>query len=316
MSETIVKAKNRRYPWLAVMLSLIMPGLGQIYCGKIVRGLLLTFLASLPLSLITLLLSMQKTPFMLAIVLVGLFTSMLVQLIAIIDSGYIAKHTRPDYELKDYNRWYVYVLLVFMGVGGAMETATHIKTNYIEAFRVPMASCYPTIVPNDRILANKSAYKTKDPRRGDTIVFICPENRQWNWIKRVIAVAGDTIEIKDGELYVNDEKLLRQKLAQSVLDSIRVKVKGKPLEGDIFEETNGDAKYKILLATSIPEKAKTSPDFPKTTVPKYHCFVLGDNRNNSRDSRHVGPIPLATIKGRADYLYCPAKDWSRFGKLD
>lgn len=50
-------------------------------------------------------------------------------------------------------------------------------------------------------------------------------------------------------------------------------------------------------------------------IPENHCFVLGDNRINSYDSRHFGPIPLATVKGRADYLYWPAKDWSRFGRI-
>ena len=59
----------------------------------------------------------------------------------------------------------------------------------------------------------------------------------------------------------------------------------------------------------------TSGDFAKITVGRYHCFVLGDNRNLSYDSRHFGPIQLATIKGRADYLYCHGKDWSRFGRI-
>ena len=98
-----------------------------------------------------------------------------------------------------------------------------------------------------------------------------------------------------------------------MLDNIRIKIDGKPLEGDVFEEINGDVKYKILLAK--PPHDKISYELEKTTVPKHHCFVLGDNRNLSYDSRHFGPVPLATIKGRADYLYCPAKDWSRFGRI-
>ncbi|GAF89482.1 unnamed protein product, partial [marine sediment metagenome] len=199
-------------------------------------------------------------------------------------------------ELKDYNRWYVYVLLVLIVTGGSIGSTLYLRDQTLEAFRVPTASCYPTIVPNDRLLANKRVYKTKDPRRGDIVVFICPEDRQWNWIKRVIAVAGDTVEIKDGQLYVNDEKLQRRKLPQSTLDNIRVTIKGEPLDGEVFEEINGDAKYKIILAK--PPHDKMSHDFEKTAVPKHHCFVLGDNRNLSYDSRHFGPIPLATIKGR------------------
>jgi signal peptidase I len=168
-------------------------------------------------------------------------------------------------------------------------------------------------VPNDRLLANKLAYKNKDPERGDLIVFLNPKDRRENYIKRVVAVAGDTVEMKDGQLYINDEQLQRQKLAQSALDNIQVEVNGEPLKGDAFEETNGDAQYKIFLAG--PPHNQASTDFAKMTVPEHHCFVLGDNRNFSYDSRQFGPVPLATVKGKVDYLYWPGKDWSRFGRI-
>jgi signal peptidase I len=201
-----------------------------------------------------------------------------------------------------------------MGTGGSTQIAFNVKANLVEAFRVPASSNYPTIVPSDRILANKIAYKTTDPKRGDLVVFLNPENRRINYIKRVVAIAGDTVEIKEGQLYVNDQKLQRKILPQSTLDNIRIKnFMGEPLKGDVFEEINGGAKYKIFLSGSPHDE--TSSDFAKITIPKYHCFVLGDNRNNSLDSRHFGPVPLATIKGRADYLYFPAKDWSRFGRI-
>ena len=314
MTETAAITQNKRYPWLAVTLSLIMPGLGHIYCGRIIKGLILSFLAGLPFLFVMFIMTINKTPFIILIAVVGLFAHILVHLTAIIDSGYTAKHTRGDYKLKDYNRWYVYILLVLMSTGGSIDLAFNIKENYMEAFYIPVASNYPTMIPGDRFLANKLAYKTNDPKRGDMIVFLNPENRRINYIERIVAVEGDTVEIKDGELCINDEKLQRKKLALSTLDNIRIKINGDALEGDVFEESNGDTKYKIFLAQAPHNK--TSGDFAKITVPKYNCFVLGDNRNNSRDSRHVGPIPLATIKGRADYLYFPAKDWSRFGKID
>jgi signal peptidase I len=119
--------------------------------------------------------------------------------------------------------------------------------------------------------------------------------------------------MKDGWLYVNSQKLSRRKLPESTLDNIRITVEEKPLEGEVFEETNGNVEYNIFLAESPHDK--TSGDFEKITVPEHHCFVLGDNRNLSTDSRDFGPVPLATIKGRADYIYWPAMDWSHFGKI-
>jgi signal peptidase I len=313
MAEAAVNTKHRRQPWSAVVLSLIMAGLGHIYCGRFVKGLVLAFLSCVFVPVLFGTLSVSNSSVRIAVIIAALLASSAVWLVAIIDSWYTARHTAESYTLKDYNRWYVYMLLVLMGTGGSTQIAFNVKSTLLEAFSVPVASNYPTIVPNDRFLANKVAYKTSDPKRGDLIVFLNPEDRRINYIKRVAAIAGDTVEIKDGRLYINDEKLQRQMLAQSTLDNIRIEVKGEPLEGDVFEETNGDAKYKIFLARPSPETA--SSDFAKITVPEHHCFVLGDNRNLSRDSRHFGPVPLGTVKGRADYLYWPAKDWSRFGRI-
>jgi signal peptidase I len=314
MANTKVEVRNKRHVWLAAMLSLIMPGLGQVYCGKLSRGLVFNFLNILPLPIIIGLFSVSNSPALMQITISLILAGGIIQLIAIIDSACIAKRTKTDYELKDYNKWYVYVLFVLIITGGSTGSALYLRDQGLEAFRVSAVSNYPTIVPNDRLLANKLAYKKNDPEKGELIVFLNPENRRINLVKRLIAVAGDTVEIKNGELYVNDQKLPQKKLPQSTLDDIRIKVHGEPLEGDVFEEINGDAKYNIFLAK--PSHDNTSSDFTRTTVPEYHCFVLGDNRNLSRDSRHFGPIPLATIKGRPDYLYWPAKDWSRFGRID
>jgi signal peptidase I len=290
-----------------------MAGLGHIYCGRFVKGLIFTFLVCIFIPVFFGALSVSPSSVRVAVIILSLVISIVIWLAAMIDSWYTAKHTSASYTPKDYNRWYVYLLLVLMGTGGSTQIAFNIRTTLLEAFRVPAASCYPTIVPNDRLLGNKLAYKNKDPERGDLIVFLNPKDRRQNYIKRVVAIAGDTVEVKEGQVYINDKQLQRQKLPQSALKNIRIDFSGKRLEGDLFEESNGDAKYKIFLAG--PPHNEASTDFAKMTVPEYHCFVLGDNRNLSFDSRNFGPIPLATIKGRADYLYFPAKAWSRFGRI-
>ena len=310
MAEEKAQTENKRWPWLAVTLSVIMTGLGHIYCGRIVKGLVLAFISCILIPFIFGAFSVSHSTTRIAVIIAALLASSVIWLFAIIDSGYTAKHTMENYIPKDYNRWYVYVILILMGTGGSTQIAFNVRTIFLEAFRVPVASNYPTIIPNDRFLANKIAYKNNDPQKGDLVVFTNPQDRRQNYIKRVVAVAGETVEIKNGEVYVNDQKLKRQKLPQSTLDNIRIQVSQAPLEGDVYEETNGPAKYKIFLADQ-----NTPGDFAQITVPEHHCFVLGDNRNLSYDSRHFGPVLLATVKGRADYLYFPAKDWSRFGKI-
>jgi len=313
MDELVVQNKQKRRIWLAVLLSLILPGLGQVYCGRLKRGLILNFLNILPLPIIIGLFSLSDSPMLIQVVIALVLAGGMVQLTAIIDSAFLAKRS-AGYQLKDYNSPVVYALLILIVTGGGIGSALYLRDQGLEAFRVPTASCYPAIVPNDRILVNKNAYNRTDPQRGDLVVHICPSDRHLNYIKRIVAVAGDTVEIKDGQLYVNSQKLVRRKLPESALDNIRITVEGQQFEGEVFEETNGNAKYNIFLAE--PPHDKTIGDFEKITVPENHCFVLGDNRNNSRDSRHFGPVPLATIKGRADYIYWPAMNWSHFGKIE
>jgi len=248
--------------------------------------------------------------------------SLLFLITVIIDSYLIARKIRPDYELKEYNRWYVYVIYYLLIITCANKIASDYKSNLLEAFRTPSLSMYPAIEYHDCFLADKKAYKKEDPRRGDIIVFASPEQRNEVWCKRVVAVAGDTFEMQDNQLIINGEKLKREQLYAAAYVDKDINKKDVNMGGKLFVENNGEAKYEIFLldtfnSMKIPSKwPDSTPDFPETKIPKNHCFVLGDNRNVSVDSRQCGSIPLATVKGRADYLYWPAKGWSRFGPLE
>ncbi len=105
MAEVKVNVQNKRHIWVGIMFSLIMPGLGQVYCGKLARGLVFNFLNILPLPLIIGLFSVSNSPALMLITIALILAGGIVQLVAIIDSAYIAKHTKADYEVKDCNRW-------------------------------------------------------------------------------------------------------------------------------------------------------------------------------------------------------------------
>ena len=301
--------KHRRRPWTAVMLSLILPGLGHIYCGKIEIGIIIAFIMTyFPYAwLVAIAKEGQIIPaitfFFFAIPLIG-------AVLVPIDAYRCARRTRPDYQLKEYNRVSIYCVLLLMACGGTIGYAMYVRDHFIKAFSIPTASMYPTIQYGDRLIANKTSYNKADPRKGDIIIFTSPENRKSNWIKRVVAVQGDTVEMKNNELYINGIKLDHQSLGPA-----SVKNKDRILEGQLYLEKNDNAEYEIFIADSDQSSENLITDFGPLTITGRQCFVLGDNRNFSRDSRHTGPIPLATVEGKASYLYFPAADFSRFGPI-
>jgi signal peptidase I len=289
-----------REPWLAVVLSLFAPGLGHLYSGRLVPGLVL-FLASLlfvPL-VVTAALLPPATAVLVALLAAGVGV-IGVYIHAALGAYRAARRHRTEYEPREYNRPGLYVLFVLVGsvyaVGGAW-----LVPHVLQAFYVPAGSMAPTILDGDHILVNKLAYQHRLPRRGDVIVFRPPGKPGQNWIKRVMGLPGDTVELRDGEVFINGRKLERDRVPADVLPA--------PLDGEAFEESNAGRRYRILIGKD------KSADQPKTTVPEGACYVLGDHRDRSEDSRAFGPVPLGSILGGVQYVYFPAATWERFGAV-
>ncbi|KNF09364.1 signal peptidase I [Gottschalkia purinilytica] len=132
--------------------------------------------------------------------------------------------------------------------------------------KVSGQSMYPTLYDNDRLFTNKLAYSLGEPKRGDIVVLDAPTEPGKRYIKRVVGISGDKIEIKDGKVYVNNNELKEKYIKKGV---------------QTYSEQN------------IWE------------VPKGHVFVLGDNRLASEDSRMLGTVPINSIKEKASYRYFP-----------
>ncbi len=146
----------------------------------------------------------------------------------------------------------------------AFLLAQLIMVSVAQAFQVEQYSMEPTLLPHDRVLVSKFIYRLREPARGDVIVLRYPRNPERNYIKRVIGLPGEKIEIKKGKLYVNGQP-----------------VKENYLNGDIVG------------------------DYGPVAVPADSVFVLGDNRNNSEDSRAFGPLKEGLIVGQAILIYWP-----------
>ena len=148
----------------------------------------------------------------------------------------------------------------------AVVLAFLIRLFIVELYIVDGPSMRPTLQSQERLVVNKFIYSLRTPEKGEILVFKYPRDQSRDFIKRVIATPGDTIEIKDGRVYVNDQMLN---------------------EDYILE--------------------KTRSEYPKATVPDGTVFVMGDNRNNSEDSRFadVGFVPYSLIKGKAMLVFWP-----------
>jgi signal peptidase I len=279
-----------RRPWIAAILSLIMPGLGQVYNGLLPRGLIWMLLCGIS-SVAGLLILSHPMAYSWTLGCAAGLAQVAIWIVGTIDSYRCALRCKADYELKDYNHWHVYVLLLLMGTGSLLSYALNVRDHLVQPFLIPSASMYPTISPRDHLIAVKNSYRDSDPQRGDLVLFTNPNNRREFWIKRVIALAGDTVAVKDGSLYVNGVKLSRESIGPGAVSGTT---------GQIFDEDNNGAKYRIFISQGHP-----APDFPEITVPKNECFVMGDNRNEALDSRYVGPIPITGILGKFEYRYWP-----------
>jgi signal peptidase I len=301
-AEAIAPNRPRR-PLAAVLLSFASPGLGHVYCGRFGKGIVLLF-CGIVLGCLGQLAILPSAAGLRAAAIGALAAGTILWVYAMVDARRLARRIGESYALRDYNRWYVYLLLALLALPINVAGAFYVRAGILEAFYLPSASMYPTIRRGERILVDKLAYRNGPVRRGDIVVFPAPNNRSEKHIKRVVALPGDTVEIRDGQLYINGVRLERTPQGPSQFPHDRM------LSGEVFRETNGAARYGILLAPLPATTSSTAPtgaggNFARTTIPTGECFVLGDNRDRSVDSRAYGPIPLADIVGRVTHVYYP-----------
>ena len=175
----------------------------------------------------------------------------------------------------------------------AVILALLIRTFVVQAFKIPSGSMEPTLLVGDHILVNKFLYGVKipfirntiipisKPQRDDVIVFIYPHDTSKDYIKRVIGLPGDRIDIFDRKININ---------------------------GTLYDDKHGV--YSEVRNVAFPNMAKKR--YRPIIVPENHLFVMGDNRDHSSDSRVWGFVPLKSVKGKAFIIYWSWPHWKRF----
>lgn len=222
--------------------------------------------------------------------------------LALAEGGGIAERHEP--VLVEYARSFFPIVFIVL----------LLRSFLVEPFRIPSASMMPTLLIGDFILVNKFAYGIRlpvlndkilevgEPERGDIVVFRFPRDPNVDYIKRVIGLPGDRISYYGKQVYLNGKPVKTTSLGhyQGV-------GQGKDMTGSLhLIEEIPDAEHNILV---MPGPSGREGDF---YVPEGHYFVMGDNRDNSNDSRYWGTVPEANLVGKA-FMIWMNWDWENSG---
>ncbi|VFR78259.1 Signal peptidase I [plant metagenome] len=207
-----------------------------------------------------------------------------------------------------------------------------LRSFVVEPFRIPSGSMLPTLESGDLILVNKFSYgirlpvldrkviDTGSPKRGDIMVFRYPVEPQVDYVKRVIGLPGDQIAYLDKKLYLNGQEVARARDGD-YFEPDRVSYTAK------FDEKIGDVEHKILVDERSFQDIGPTWTYPnrqncqyerngiRCTVPEGQYFVMGDNRDNSLDSRYWGFVPDANIVGKTFMIWMNFGDLGRIGRV-
>jgi signal peptidase I len=285
--DMIKRAGGPRKTWVAVVLSLLMPGLGQVYNGQFQKGLvffLLTTLGGLAITLFTL---------TLPIVLLGLLLllNILILVLTIVDAVKTARQHRYSFQPQKYNRPLVYLTLYLVfGLLGELAVSGYIKQNHVQTYNIPTGSMETTLHVGDHILVDKTVETVS---RGDIVVFKLlsdlDKDNPRDFVKRVVGMPGDIIEMRDKQLLVNDQ----------------------PVQEDYV--INRDSR-------TLHAGSSSRDNMAPLTVPQGMYFVMGDNRDYSYDSRFWGFVAADKVVGWAVKIYWSwdgnnsAARWERIGR--
>jgi signal peptidase I len=234
-------------------------------------------------------------------------------------SNSAAKTSTPGFGKPNWKKW---AWDNFVSLGSALLLVLVIRSSVIEAFKIPSGSMIPTLLVGDQIFVNKFSYglripftdwvgekpryffRTNEPARGDIIVFKYPVDPDIYFIKRIVGIPGDTIEMKNKVVTINGKEFEKTPLAAEKIDGIFKSLEDSASE---YPRERMDVHYEKFdndTATIMVDKQSYfSESFSPVVVPEGQYFVMGDNRDNSKDSRFWGFVPFDYVKGKAFVIW-------------
>lgn len=230
--------------------------------------------------------------------------TLLTALAWVVEKFWLRKRRMPNTEARGLDR-------AFETVGSFFPILLLVlvfRSFLFEPFKIPSGSMIPTLLVGDFIVVNKFSYGLRlpvlnkrfiaigEPERGDVMVFRFPEDERINYIKRVIGLPGDTITYRNKILFVNGEPVVQDNQGQWQGEGInRNRPGSRPM---LRLEHLGERPHEILVHADAPDR-----DVRSWTVPEGHYFTLGDNRDQSLDSRSWGFVPEANLVGKATRIW-------------
>jgi len=293
--------QHRPSPTIAGLLALLTPGLGHVYSGRVWRGILLAVcLQSIGVLAVVLILNLPWRPWNVVVPLLLIP----IAVVAVIVDAVVLAHRTQSREPAWYNRWYVYGAIILIAAFVVQPVEKRALRSRIRTFTLTSGSMAPTLLPGDYVAITMGQPDELD--RGDIVLFHWPGDRTIEFVKRVVGLPGDTLEMRERQLLVNG----------SPLDEPYLQVLGEP-DGS-YESMDWQSSY--LLPGRTPEPyAPTRDTWGPILIPEDRYFVLGDNRDESLDSRYLGLVPLTSIMGRPRRLYFSRDEetgtirWERIG---